>query len=788
MQTYYGIQDKGLPYPNGTSLSNLAVQLFKPLREIPSNSKITANVYGFAPSLECQVAKTTLPVKAPLPAPWVNTAAFITNISTPYCTVLNAVIAQGAYRDSLTVKNSTQNYQGGSKMVTCNDGSDNSLRSPQISNQSVTPLVITISDLRWNAQIGDENITNWRVENLTAVLCKPSYSLDEYRVSFTDSSTGSGLLMEATSTSGGVSPLPGFGNNLLGLSVEQATRDTTLGLGGEDAVLYAIDSFFQLMALKNNNSRQEAFMDAEVLQDRARSVFTGLAVQIAHQYLTSSENQSTSGTIEYTESRLRVKRLSVGLMATTLGLLEFISIFLLFVRPRDVVSQKPDSISAVSLILSNSKDLKSYLSVLGSARLSSIRHYISNRLFRTTITENHFCIEPATCLFEAPTRPPLKDNASQLKWWRPVAVKLPMRLLIVSIPIVGIWGLEVLQRLSDRKNGFINIAPKHGDTSVIIIYLPALIMLLIATMYMALDSTVATYAPYNALWHGDAPARRSIMVNVQGMMPPHALLLAIRSRYSAVCFTILATFMGSFLSILVSGLYTIVNVPFIQAMAVQQMDTFDFNQGSLYNDDNLAGTITSLIVHQNLSYPPWTYDNLVFPTVATPTLGDFLDANSSTAGTQAASITVILPAVRASLNCSAVSSNAINMTDAGYYYPESYLNSYDPNDAQLTFNATIPWLCRDNPSNISEVQWVMSLTAPLNVTGALSGAATVLSWSVDASVQGFHLVGYGPLLSTRIFGTLGMGMSPAFLVPDQILTSLQGVLVSVSSLHQSTLA
>ncbi|SLM41505.1 hypothetical protein LPUS_12564 [Lasallia pustulata] len=251
------------------------------------------------------------------------------------------------------------------------------------------------------------------------------------------------------------------------------------------------------------------------------------------------------------------------------------------------------------------------------------------------------------------------------------------------------------------------------------------------------------------------------MVNVQGMMPPHALLLAIRSRYSAVCFTILATFMGSFLSILVSGLYTIVNVPFIQAMAVQQMDTFDFNQGSLYNDDNLAGTITSLIVHQNLSYPPWTYDNLVFPTVATPTLGDFLDANSSTAGTQAASITVILPAVRASLNCSAVSSNAINMTDAGYYYPESYLNSYDPNDAQLTFNATIPWLCRDNPSNISEVQWVMSLTAPLNVTGALSGAATVLSWSVDASVQGFHLVGYGPLLSTRIFGTLGMGC-PSF--------------------------
>ena len=300
-------------------------------------------------------------------------------------------------------------------------------------------------------------------------------------------------------------------------------------------------------------------------------------------------------------------------------------------------------------------------------------------------------------------------------------------------------------------------------------------MLLIATMFAALDSTVATYAPYNALWHGDSPARSSITVNVQGRMPPHALFLSIRSQYGAVYFTILATFMASLLSIVVSGLYTIVNVPLIQALAVQQMDTFDINQGSISNDDNLASTTTSLIVHQNLSYPPWTHEFLVFPTLATPTLGEFLDASNFIAGTPAASITVVLPAVRTSLNCSAVPSNSINMTAAGYY-PDSYFKSYVPDQAQLTFNATIPWLCRDNPGNIPQTHWIIGLAAPFNVTGALSGAATVFQWGFD--VDGSEVMGYGGIQTSDLTLATWVWVLPS-LSPTTVLTSLQGVLLSV---------
>lgn len=787
VQTYYGIQENSLPYPDGTSSSDLAVQFFKPINKIPRNSKITANVTGFAPSLECQVAEKTTPVEGYLSSEFADTPYFYTNISTPDCRILDVSIATGSLADDLIAKNATQEYQGLSLFDSCNDEIDNSLQDHSPSNDSNTRLLLTMADLQWNTQTADEDITSWRVKSLTAVLCKPSYSMTKYQVSFTDSPTGSGFLMEATNISAEVSQLPRFGNYDLAASVGEATANTMLGLGGEDAVAYAVDPFFQLMALTNNHSRQKALMDAEVLQDRACAVFRGLAVQIAHQYLLSPRNESILGTVQYTEDRLKVKRLSVSLMATTLGLLVFISVSELFLRPWDVAPRKPDSISAASLILSNSHELKRYLLMLGSARLSSIRHHVSKRLFRTITTEDHFCIEPVDYLFEMPMQPPPKDDTPQLKWWRPVAVKLPMHLLTVSIPIFGMLVLEMLQRLSDQKNGFVNIAHEHGDTPVLITYIPAIVMLLIATIYTALDSTVATYSPYNALWHGDSPARRSIMVNVQGRMPPHALFLSIRSRYSAVCFTVLATLIASFLSVIVSGLYTIVNVPSIQTLAIQRLDTFDFNQGSLSVDDNLAGTITSLIVHQNLSYPPWTHENLVFPTLASPTLGDFLAAKNSTADTAEASLTVVLPAVRASLNCSAIPSNAINMTAEGYRYSSrsSYNDSF-PYGAQLTYHATLPWLCRDNPGNISETHWSIDLTAPMNVTGVLSGAATELTWSANDS--GSNVSGSGSKMSPKAFGTGGMGISPAILVPDYSSHIMQGALVSVSSLHPSTLS
>lgn len=778
IQAYYGVQERRLPYPNGTSSSDLAVQLFEPIRKVPGSSKITANVSGFAPSLECEVAETTIPFDAYVSWGTLDTRYFFTNASTPDCRILNALVAQGASADHIITKNATQEYRGLYRSYLCNDGRDNSLRADPSVNSSDARLLITMADLRWNTQIGDEIITNWRIENLTAVLCKPSYSLAEYRVSFLDSPTDSGFLMEATNTSAGVSQLPGFGNPELVLSMLSATWNTMLGMGGEDAVLYETDPLFQLMALTNNHSSQKAFMDVEVLQDRASAVFRGMAVQIAHQYLLGPANQSILGTVEYTENRLKVQRLSVGLMATTLGLMVFISISELFLRPWDVAPRRPDSISAVSVILSNSVDLKRCLFTLGSARLSSIRRHISNSLFRTTMTEDHFCIQPVAYLFETPMQQPPKDDALHLKWWQPVAVKVTTRLLTVCILIVAILVLEVLQRLSDQKNGFVNIATKHGDTSVLITSIPAMVMLLISTMSTALDSTAATYAPYNALWHGDSPARRSIMVNVQGRMAPQALFLSIRNRYSAVCFTIFATFMASFLSIIVSGLYTIVNIPSIQTLAFQQVDTFDFNQGSLSTDDNLAGTITSLIVYQNLSYPPWTYQDLVFPTVASPMLGDILAAHNSTAETAAVSVTVVLPAVRASLNCSAVPSNAIKLTVG--------TSSDDViNHAELNFTARIPWLCRDNPYNVSEIYWLRILSAPLNVTGALSGGATVLAWGTGA--KGPAVMGFGPLETALAFETGGMGMSPAFLSPFTILTSLQGALVSASPLHLPTL-
>lgn len=121
------------------------------------------------------------------------------------------------------------------------------------------------------------------------------------------------------------------------------------------------------------------------------------------------------------------------------------------------------------------------------------------------------------------------------------------------------------------------------------------------------------------------------------------------------------------------------------------------------------------------------------------------------------------PSCATSLNCSAVPPSAINMTARGYY-PESCPDSYIPYMTHLHYDATIPWLCSANPGNFANYNWVIDLTAPVNVTGVLSGAATVLTLSAQDS----YVMGGGALMSPIVFGTGGMSVSPAFLVPDHI--------------------
>lgn len=743
-QDYYGIQEKSLPYPGQTS-DTMVVQDFKPTTKGWTNKTITANVMGFKTTLDCEQVNITTPIGGYWPWIQLNTPIFVADIVTPSCIIHNFTLAVGPhFGDVFYIEGATETYLGSYGNYTCNMDYDNTgAILPSHEPNADTRLVLSMAHVTWPKDLNGTTlyVDDVKVRDSTVLLCKASYSLDTYEVSFEDN-TQSEKNIEMTIGAAAEDPknLTGLYNQDLITAVQASFNNGSdlFGTGGEDAVIWEVLPFFNLMAQLNNNSRQEAFMDPAVLSKYGRKVFEGLMTLIAKDYLMINTNNTLTGEIQFLENRLHVKKLTVILMGIILGLLVVTSVLVMFLRPRNVVPTRPDNVGGIASILRYSPEFQKTLKDSGYARMSAVRHQTSSMRFQTiqtqqtTETKGKFYIEIVESSEVSLAAPPKKFP--EMKWWLPMGSKLLVQLVIVLVPLVAIAALEIIQQLSDKDHGFASISTKSSvDPELLISYVPALIMLIIATLYTTLDFAVGTLSPYHALKRGNSPAAKSINVSILNRIPPHALYIALRSGYWAACFTVMAGFLSSFLSIIVSGLYTIEAVPTTMDLIVQQSDSFVLTQGDLSVDDREAGTTTSLLLYQNLSYPQWTYGDLVFPEVSIPASINLQQNYSATTVSEPAKLTVTVPALRASLNCTTVSDEVVPSV-----YPVTQASEIDGIDfvagtAYAAYNVPVPWTC-DSNSNVTSANWTTYIRWPLSGSQAYFGTAGILQWFVEDDV------------------------------------------------------
>jgi len=143
-----------------------------------------------------------------------------------------------------------------------------------------------------------------------------------------------------------------------------------------------------------------------------------------------------------------------------------------------------------------------------------------------------------------------------------------------------------------------------------------------------------------------------------------------------VLFTIVASTFAAFLTIVVSGLFTLKTVPIIIHQDVRMTGWFNntipegldskyFYNTSIYDGQGASTALTlDLIVGSNLSYPKWTHEELVFP---------YLELSSSKNSSHIAGfangtskIQLNLPALRGNMNCTILPSS---------YYDYNYYES-----------------------------------------------------------------------------------------------------------------
>lgn len=727
-QQVYGIQSGKLAYPSGIA-ENLAVQNFDPPSGFPV-STYTAEVKGFSTDLDCETLHLGNATKTYLPYFSIQAPYFIVNITTGSCHIQDAIVGEGADHGYYYNDNVNENYQGRFQNFTCNTGGSNSARYPLNGNSSSDHrFLLSMALLQWVPHLPASASSSTWVQNLTAVLCKPTYRIDNYSVSYTEAQDT--LRMQAVKKPGTNSTLKGFDDSMLIRAVQASFKNITFGQGGEDYVVTEVPSFFQVMKAMHNVSTLKPFMDPSLLQNLGSRIFQDASANIASNNLMVPQYESARGSLTYMEDRLQVKRLTVGLMATCLGLLVCISILEVFVRPWDAVSCEPNSISALSTILAASRSLRQCLASTGSATLDDLQRRLSRYKFQTVIIQQQtssFVLEPVPDFAEMTATPPSSSVDAKVEWWRPMAVRTWFTALIVVLPLLFIVLLEVLQRVSDSRNGIVEVSNSKVDSQILSTYLPAFVTLVLVMLYTSLDSAISIFAPLAALRRGNVPATRSIMVGSVGRLPPFALIRSLRSRHIAQCLTILGAFVSALLAIVVSALYTVETSSKDQTVILQQADFFNWTHVDLSQDDGFAGSVTNLIVYENTSYPQWTYNNLVLPSLRASS-GDM-----SAPFNGGNSIVVKIPAIRGSLsNCSAVPPKKINITAEGA--PPSCADCNDL--VGLGFMMALPYsLCGFDSKKPDTATWSQGYAAPNDSSVVYAGKGTSLRWTTGSSIVG----------------------------------------------------
>lgn len=743
---YHGIQSKNLPFPATTS-ANLTIQKLLPQDGSPANTSYTVDVEGMSANLKCEALHVPN-VTNSISLPWKSILApcFSIDITTPSCNILGVPMGMGADH-SPPETYITSSYQGWWGNYTCNDGIRNNeypyLEDPSRSSKPTIPgfddhrIVIITSLVQWTPyDRGEERRVTW-VQNFTAIMCKPTYSIDTYSVTFSQQNIEKQEPFTAVKQAGNSAKIDEFTDDDLapllreiadqsGL-IEAKQRDRVAAVGKDFGYVRPQDPWFIVMSEMYGDSGMAALMDETTLLEVAPKVFSGAMAQIFHEYFTTPSEAKIAGRIRIWENRLRVRGLPVALATTFLGLMTCIALVLISFKPRHAVPLDPESILAKAKLLAASPALAAELLSVNWQSMDGIRQKLKGIVYQSVLatTENtpSFTVRPIP--HNRPERIGQEKPALTSRGcWRPMSQKMWFILPTVLLPLAIIGVLEGLQHASNSGQGLSDITAS-GDQHILITLIPATVMSGTLLLFSSLHFGTSLIAPFHALRKGGVSLTKGLTVSLVGKSPPHSLFLTLKHRFFLPALTVLTVFVGSFLTIIVSGLYFVEYVPLTKEVTLQLVDSFNYTLNDLSKVDNLASVTTSLIYYQNLSYPQWTYNNLVFPTLRFVEPLDALQDESS--------LVIQISAVRPTLECHIVSpdgmsyEDVINVSDSGI--------SSSPPAVWSAYRATVDLPCLVNGTTMDcDFDFGFELIVPLEASDVVIGR--IQDNSTDYSCRG----------------------------------------------------
>ncbi|KAH8756681.1 hypothetical protein F5883DRAFT_352996, partial [Diaporthe sp. PMI_573] len=398
--------------------------------------------------------------------------------------------------------------------------------------------------------------------------------------------------------------------------------------------------------------------DLGLLERMAQSYYRQFGAIIARQSLMQTVPISTTGSALVMRNRLMVRSWSGQWMAGLAAACLVLTAMMVLMAPRrGILPCSPSALSGVAALVSHSPELLIKLRDAGDADEKCLSRLLKSSECQSRIVHNTMSGQPQFTIQDTAELDMEKDTQAFQQSRSPHAhpgLLHPWTRLALCVVLFGVVAaLEVTLRESKNKDGLGDVG---DDTYIHYLWtsMPALLLECLVLMISSMDFTIRSLAPYIIL-NNVVTTDVFLDLELLDMSTPWAIYKEARLRSPGAIATTMTLLIASFFTIFSSSLFQATSLPQTSSTGLE-MQSFFANDSLDTGDFSQSGTTSSLILEGNLSYPRFTYEDLVFPQL----LPVPLKAGDSMSNSSSLSTSTQIPALRARLTCRMYDSSSIS--------------------------------------------------------------------------------------------------------------------------------
>lgn len=626
-----GIMFENVTYPMGANV-NLTFQEFS-APNLSSDAVITAPIEGLLADFDCEDAvldvRSLSYVKADTTAH--ASSDYDVGISSPSCEIAEIPVIGD-------LEGPTASFQG----AHCKDMSSSD--GYRIVLTMIQPYQKNVTSIQPPAGHRHDGSTGWKrvylgLTRSISLICKPKLSLLKLQAEGNGTESSSEIDIRIIGSED--ANLPGItAGDIAEIIVKNSTTTTGFRAIEDDMEFHhyaEINFSFHLgLYLIGANVTVDNLWEDGVLQNSALAFYRAISALLMHMGLVQKDDSTAVGSAMVKEHRVVMVELPLRGMEVCLSLCILLTICMIVTLPIDpIATWNAGYICSIAAVVANSTTLRSSLSGTGLISHKKLQHHLVGKEYSTRETIKGTSIE----IMDSCRR------ASQLKTefrskyhpWKPFPALIG-RIIIFILVLAAIAVLEALLHISQRNDGLGDASSGDDYQHYLWTIVPALIMVGISLLFGSIDFNIRCLAPYAPLSRPKGVIfERSMSLNFLDSLGLMNSFRSITSRHFAVQATTLATSAAFFLTIITSGLYSVVEVPlqtkvnFTRVGGFPDPRTIAGPQRLMSESKEVEGILFADYIFQyNFSYPRWTYKDLAFAQISVGDVSDEKLLNSST--------------------------------------------------------------------------------------------------------------------------------------------------------------